>query len=666
MKQYLRVGLFPLCVLAAAILLTAFRLNGSSIGMFHILVFGYDVTDPSLVLGEPRSIRADEWMGWTPLTISESQIGFAPGNTLYAAGQNLTTANVPAANWAMIFKPWLWPFFALPFEYAFALSWWLRSASLLLISYILLLKITRKDVVVSALGAIAFLYSPYYQWWYTSPASFVDVTSYALLTFACFAQLVRESNLRAAALESLLLAYFCLCFALVLYPPGQIPVALFLMVLGLAFLVSNRAYLSRQNVRKIAFGLLAAGMIIVLVLLALYVSFATVVTALRHTVYPGQRIIIPSQYVIAPARLVAGFFNVQLLHGTPPPLLGRNQSDAASFFMFSLFLLPVFLLRLVRSLVLHRHADPIASVTIGFYVVCLLWMTVGLPPGLAQLFQYTPPARTWIVMGLMNGLLIYYYMYGPGAPLSPRFKILASIYSVVCFLLLLDLGGLVMSGPAGFAPTQLAVILIAIVGALLLWLLLMKRRREFAILLVLFTLFSSLGVNPLYRGLSPVLGTDLSAELRRINNQDGGHSVWVVYDRNEFANYLAANGLRVLNGLYVYPNLAFWRQFDPTGQYEDVYNRYGYSVFATSLSDQPVFELVQGDLFRVSVAPCSPVLANLDVNYYIFAEEVDASCLRPVDQLDYPNLRLYVYARRQGDSAQVLLAPGHASSRGFP
>jgi len=500
-KSHLKY-IFPLAVVLISILLTAFRISGTSIGMYNILFYGSEFHDSNLLFGQPRFIRSDEWIVQTPWIIAQAQINFKQDNTLYAAGQNLTTMNNPVANWVMTFKPWLWPFFLLPLEYAFALSWWIRSAILLLITYALLMKISRQNIFLSALGALAFLYSPYFQWWYESAAGLVDVASYGLLTFYFFIRVFRETKMPRLVIDTLLFAYFALCFAFIFYPPAQIPIALSCAFVGAGIIFADREYLNRTNMKKAAVVFGIAGIIVLIVLIAFYYDFNEIITIIRHTVYPGgRRIVMGGDMTLL--RLISGFYDVFLLRGVPPGMLGPNQSEASSFYMFSIFLVPVFLFGIIRSSIKDRKIDMILLAAIMFFLLALSWMLLGLPAPLAKilLLQFVPTQRTWLAVGIVNFFLFYYYIFRYEFQITLEFQIFAWIYSTVLFFIVLYIGLSLKTEAPDFVHNNIEIAVISTVSAVMLLLLLLKRKYEFTLLLLLFTLVSTFRVNPFYIGL---------------------------------------------------------------------------------------------------------------------------------------------------------------------
>lgn len=122
---------FPLVIFVLVFLATALRISGTSVGVYDYVLDD----DPSdgLALGQPRTVRSDEWAVNTPFTLSQTQNGFSMYDDNIGTGQDMAVVlDVPYADWSAVFRPQNMPFFILPSEFAFALKWWSLAALLLL------------------------------------------------------------------------------------------------------------------------------------------------------------------------------------------------------------------------------------------------------------------------------------------------------------------------------------------------------------------------------------------------------------------------------------------------------------------------------------------------------------------------------------------------------
>jgi hypothetical protein len=329
-----------------------------------------------------------------------------------------------------------------------------------------------------------------------------------------------------------------------------------------------------------------------------------------------------------------------------PEFLG-NQSEAAGFFMFSLILLPVFLFRLIKSVLSKEKLDLMLLFAVVFELLALSWAVFGLPSilGKVLLLEYVPGRRMLLALGLVNFFLIVYYLYQFKFELTLDFKIVAGLLSLGVFLTILRTGFYLRAGWPIFIQSGLKIFLIAAATGVMMALLLFRQRAAFLVLFLAFTLVTTYRVNPLYRGLDTLLSSDLSIALKQIRANDQQDGAWVVYDTVILSNYLAANGVQVVNGSYNYPNLEFWRKFDPDGSYADIYNRYSLVVFRPADGDAASFTLVQRDVFSVDVNPCSIILRDLGVQYYVFTQQVSYTCLSLVNAVDFPNMPVFIYKR---------------------
>ncbi|WP_322509882.1 hypothetical protein [Anaerolinea sp.] len=643
MKCKLKPFIFPLVLLLLVVVLTAFKLHGSSIGMYNFYFYGEGYRDPNLLYGKPRNIRSDEWLVLTPWIVSESQIHYASENTLYLARQNLTMTGVPVANWTIAFKPQNWGFLVIPVEYAFSLMWWIRTFLLIVAAYLLMMELTNQNILGSVIGALAFWLTPYFQWWYATPA--LEVVFFGTFTFLFFLRTLRSCNRLSLAINTLFFIYFSICFALIFYPPFQIPTALFLGLVGIGIVINYRSKLTPTRIRSLVVTAVVAMLVIGMVLVAYYLLAKDTITIMQNTVYPGSRRVAGGD--MSPLLLLTGFFNVQLLNDRKVPEFLFNQSEAAGFFMFSLILLPVFLFQLIKSALLKKRVDLILLFAVVFELLALSWAIFGLPRILGKVLflEYVPSRRMLLALGFVNFFLIVYYLYQFNFELTLDFKIIAGLLSLGFFLTILWIGLYLRAGRPIFIQNSLKIFLIAAASGVLMALLLFRQRIAFLILFLAFTIVTSLRVNPLYRGLDTLLSSPLSIALKQGGDHDQKNSAWVVYDNLILAQYLAANGVRVINGTYYSPNLEFWRKFDPDGSYADIYNRYSHVLFRSVNGDTVSFTLVQGDVFSVNINPCNTIIRDLDVRYYVFTQQVSYACLTFIDSVDFPNMPVYIYKR---------------------
>ncbi|HEV7453669.1 MAG TPA: hypothetical protein VGO07_00250, partial [Candidatus Saccharimonadales bacterium] len=161
------VWLFPLIITIALLLLTVFKISGSSMGIYNTLLYGGGKKDSSLLFNKPREIRSDEWVVNTQMTIAQKNNHFARINHNIGQGQDMSVVlDVPYAEWSQIFKPHNLAFFVLPLEFAFALKWWLMAWLLIISCYFFVLSLLPGRRLLAAGISLSLLCGGMIQWWY--------------------------------------------------------------------------------------------------------------------------------------------------------------------------------------------------------------------------------------------------------------------------------------------------------------------------------------------------------------------------------------------------------------------------------------------------------------------------------------------------------------------
>lgn len=638
---------FPVVFFVIVIVLSLMKIHGASIGMYNHIFYGEDNRDPDLLYGVPRGIRSDEWLVWTPWTLSQTHVGFSSYNNLFVAGQNFAQNDVPVASWITIFEPQNWAFFALPLEHAYAFRWWFKAFLLAVSFYFLGITITGKNYLVSALAALSFLFSPYVQWWYSTFVT--EIPSFGILTFLFFIGVVttiKKPFLRL--INTFFFVYFAICFILTFYPPFQIPIAIFLALAGAGYIISKHQEIGAKDLRKIGLIILISVALIGIVLAFYYFENQQSIYVMMHTAYPGARQSVGRDPTFL-LKVMSGFYNIQLQNDTRlVPEIMENQCEASSFFFLSLFLVPYYLFYMVRSLIQRKPFNYLVLMFILSLLIFCTWGILGLPSIVAKLLllNYVTPKRMLLGLGLINHVLILYYLLKVQVSQTPKYKIGAFLYSVVVFITVLGVGNYIKNRwPTYLSQDEnLIITMIALIVGMMTLLLLYKRKIAFFSIFLFFTLGSTIYVNPLYRGLSPLKNERIVEVIEEINDPQ---AIWLAYEDNLLANYLAANGVRVVNGTYYSPNIAFWSQFDPENQYTDIYNRYEHIMMTPSTDPQKIeFELLQFDVINIKISPCHPQLSSVGVDYFVFHSLHDEfPCISLKKTIEFPNLSIFIYEK---------------------
>ena len=616
-----RLLMFPAAVVVVVMTFTAFGVSGSSSPLLATDAGSGD----SVVFGLPRSIRSDEWIVHTPMVISQVENNLPRYGDVGVGSHDMSIlSDLPVLDWTIVFHPNHWAYLILPIDNAYAFDWWSLAAILLLGTYCFLFLITG-SLRWSIIGALFLYGSPYFHWWYTSSA----FTSLGWMTFAVSCMLIAvTSSWRRRLVFAGLASYSLVCFALVIYPPWQIPGAIAVASVGCGALWT-RWRTDSASLRSV----LTTGVVMaVLTLVPLGVFVATrqpAMNAIAHTVYPGARVIAGGS--LPWTHLFTGWFGLNYLTNGAGMrgALFPNESEASSFLFLGVMLL--FALPLVWRFVAPL-GDRLRAVMIATISVMMLFFThifVGLPKIVARmtLLSVVPEQRTLMGLGFASMVLVVVV----GVSLE-RFEIprlnrwfataVLVVVSAVC------VSGLAqdfrsVNAAAGSRLIAIAVIAAVASAALYFW-----RPLVSVGVLALFGLMVSVPVNPLVSGISQARDALVVTTVRTISSASNGDGAWVA-DTYPLASLLTTAGVRNLSGVNLYPNVAAWEIIDPSHTYENAWNRYSQAVwsFDTNLKAAEV-ALPQADMVEVKINPCDPVLDKFNLRHIVTETRVAAPCLR--------------------------------------
>jgi hypothetical protein len=645
-----KVYIFPLTLLILLLTFTILRINGSSISYFNTILFKGSQKNSGLILGHPQTIRSDEWEVNTPLTVAQTKSGFPMVNKDIGNGEDMAVVgDVPYKDWSESFKPQNWSFFVLPLEYAFAFKWWLIGIILMLSCYLFCLQLLPKKYLLSSLVSIALFLSPFVQWWYQS-TTVLSLAYGLLITFIVMRILDKSLNNQQRLWWSAGLAYLGTSFALILYPPFILPVAL-----ATAFFLAGhllnlwREKSGRKHILK-SFAYAAVAAFISIIIFAVFLkSHSHAIKAIQNSVYPGRRIETSGGFSVL--QLGGGYYNLQLQSNNlaahlPSPL---NQSEASNFILIFPFLVPGLIYVSLLKAKGKRMLDWRIVLLLALVSVFLIRLFVPFSEFIFNFLKLNtiPHTRLLIGMGLVNIMLITLIIEKLQSVNSKLNSVLVWASTALAFVCTSLIGIFLRSSYKGYLSNSLKIIFISIVIASIVLLILKSKGVPAMIILVVFSFVSAARINPLYHGLSPLVHSKLSSSLQQVGDQKGR---WVVSDDVIFENVIFANGLRALSGTYSYPQLSLWEPLGADKQTEDVYNRFAHVFF--SVENIPVSKSNSGayldppatDAFRIHADPCASYMRQEDVKYiFTSKDESSLSCLKEIKTIKYPAVTYRVY-----------------------
>lgn len=642
------VWLFPVILTIILLSLTVLKISGSSIGSYHQVFYG-DTKDPSLLVNHPVNIRSDEWLVTTQLTIAQYVAGYPRVNPNIDSGRDMSViGDAPYKDWSAAFRPQNLSFFVMPFENAFAFKWWFLLYMTIVSCYFFTLRIFKGKRLFATLFSLAISFSPFIFWWYTTGTMapifygfFIILLSMRIINNEPLPLLGGKPAAYSQAAYSLLLGYLVASFALILYPPFQIPIAI-----AIAFFVAglfinkfglNHSLISKASLKRL--GLLVSGIIIGgAIIFAFLQTRSNTVSAITNTVYPGKRTVLVegnSAYEI-----FSTFLQPQLQRISRAANYYTNQSEASNFILFVPFLLiPGFALLFLEYKRNRKVDGPLAATQLCLSLF-LLYLFVPFLQPLYKLLYLDKVANTRLFIGLgFTGAIQILLILKSIEQLkitSRKLNSLAAGYTLVSLGVLLWVGNYTRTTYPKFIYSWLLIGGLAVTFCAILFCFLSGKRMLGAILFLAFTLSCVFHIHPLYRGLGPYYNGALTHAIDKVSKPK---DTWVNLDNLIFENAPLISNRDSISGIKPYPDLKFWRQVEgPAGDY--YYNRYAHVYFSSTLTDKQLY-LNGPDSFAVEFGCTQFVQKHVD--YAMALHTLDYPCITEVDEVHYPAITFYLY-----------------------
>ncbi|MEV4213840.1 hypothetical protein [Micromonospora sp. NPDC049662] len=642
------IWFFPALLTVLLTLLTVLQISGSSMGVYQSMLYGSQ-PDANLLLNAPQPIRSDEWAVNTQLTIAQDAAGYPRINPNMGQGADVSlVVDVPYRDWSAAFKPHNLAFLVLPLDYAFAFKWWLMAVLLILSAYFFVLVLMPGQHWLAAGLSSTLFFSPFVHWWYQYIT--LGPLYYALFIATVFVLLLRSTRLLATVAWAALLAYLLTCFALVLYPPFQIPCALALAAFCVGHLIERYTVPRSPMLRPLAF--VAAALLVAGLLVGLFVGTRLdAINAVLHTAYPGQRLTRSGGFDLA--HLLSGHTSFGLESGRSaaqysiPDKGLTNQSENSNFLLMLPYLCVPCLYLLYQSYRARRVVDwPLLLVNLAFLGALVRLFVPHLDFfGRLLYLDRVPHTRLLIGIGLLNfiGLVLFVRrLRDQRSTLPGRTVIIGYTLALLLVQALLSLHVAQTSpGFLGLGGFVLSLVPVPLVVHLAL-----RRRFVWATsVLLAFSVAMTAFIHPLYRGTATLTQTPLSRSIRAIAAEDPD-AVWAA-EVGIVQNFPTMNGARSLSGVYAYPQLTLWRTADQQGQQEYIVNRYAHVWFTfdrnPAVMSTTTFTLTAPDHFRVNTEPCGPFLRQHRVKYLVTGTEINESCLKLRATVRYPEATFLIY-----------------------
>lgn len=638
-----KILIFPLVLLLLLITLTATRISGTSIGVYHSFLYGENSKDPDLLSGTPQAIRSDEWLVNTQVTIAQEKNNYARIND----GTDMSLlVDAPYVDWSTIFKPQYFVFFIIPLEYAFAFKWWFMLFVLMISVYTFALKLLPNKVMVAILVSILLTFSPFVFWWYQHGT--IAPLAYAFLILLISMSIIDDKKLVifhkkinifiSRFIKVLTLSYLLVCFALILYPPFQIPIVIVSIFFILGYMLNQLKSFDRKTWIRTIVSFMVAGILGVATTGIFILTRNDAVNTIQNTVYPGKRTVQAGGYDIK--QLLATYLQPQLQNKENGNKYIKNQSEDSTFIIQPLFLvIPTVLIYL--TLYLQRKKTD--YILLGLIFCSVLFLSQLLIPGIDTftklfLLDTVPHSRLLIGLGLLSILLMIYiskiYSFNEVRLSKPLAYTLLG-YSVVYLIVIWWAGLEIHRLYIDFIPSKKLILFLSSTVVLGLTLFLMNKQRIGLLILAIFTIASVYQVHPLYRGLGPIYNSSIQKGMESVSEKD---AVWAAAQDVRIENLPQMAGYRSLTGVQTYPDISFWQDYSEQKS-DHIYNRYAHTFLSTNDSSSLI--LVGPDLFAVS-SSCHRKIAQ-KVDFVLSTTPLNGSCYQLLKTIPYPNTTFYIY-----------------------
>jgi len=640
-----KVKIFLLVLVAIYFFAGIFKFHSSSIATWDVL-FG-NVEPESVIAGEPRPIRQDEWMVYTPSLVGQYYSGMPVTNATFGAGNVPVIWGWPVKDFSMVLRPALWSYFVLDIERAFAFSWNFVIFGFLISMFLLFMLLTRNNFWLSAFGTIYIFFSSAMQWWsYQMAGQMIWLNS---IVMALIYLLYARTKI-SVILAAVILLFSAYNFIVNLYPPWQVPLFYLYLLIFLGYIFQGKDFkiiIEKKWLRLGAF--LGASFVLAVFLYHYYGLVKDTYQMMMNTAYPGKRTTNGGDLIAG--KLFSEFFGIYMTDAHAPRKWW-NVCEASNFIMF----FPMLFYGIGYYYFKAKRINWLQAMLCIYIIILLVWLLIGFPGFLSRvsLFSMSPVYRSLPILGLANCILLIIYLGDRSNEVKNKFSwIEFLILTTGVFVFVKVVSDRINEATNNFfQPNEIMVVCILISVAYLLIRYKHVRFTQPALALILLGMnFQNFKVHPLMQGLSSLTDNPLVIASKEIQEKDPS-ARWAVFGNVRLTNLLKVNGINVFNGVKVVPILKDMTVLDSSGKNSFIYNRYAHIAMTSYINwkDTIGFKLneneVVSDSYSILVDPCSPKLGLLGINYFLFSykpAEPEIRCLVLVKNIS----GLYIYKHKE-------------------
>lgn len=518
-----------------------------------------------LYMGQPRAIRSDEWIVYTPYVQIAVANGLETANARPPYHESLHSfVSLPVKDWGLLFKPYHWGFLAIPPAQAYALTYLVHTLAFL-VGWAWLFRLLGVRWPLAVAGAFALYWSQFIQvWWTTNAGSFAYAPWVVIAWLAVIAPLWRVVLMTCALVVWIFASG---------YPP-------FLYAFGLALvgaiLITRRDAITPERLASAAVSLaIAAGLA--------FLYYGDLIQIMADTVYPGQRRVTGGgvPWLQLSANLLPW---VSTQHYEPlnvPALAYSNACDVG--------VIGTTLALAAACVADWRHRfgtkrDLVSMVLLAAVAALVLaWTTGYLPLSLAEVMALdrVPPNRLQPALGLLITIAALRVLS------SSRMLLNGIRLFLVAFLLALPaayklLLGIQLTYFDWIAPAMMLAICVArslhcVSG------------RSSATLLVLMAAAANLATFGLFnpvQSAEPIFALDAEKVQEYLLSNGARHVDGNLIIANNYGALIQGAGVPSFNHVLLQPEIDVFRQYFPSmnqARFEHTFNRYAHVMFGETV-----------------------------------------------------------------------------------
>ncbi len=634
--------IYAAIVAVSGLLLVVGTITTSSIGIFS----PSGAVDASVVRGTPQPIRSDEYLRGSPRDLGLLQNHGDKRSLTPFEVSTQTSGSTPASRIGRLVHGFAEPEKTVGFAVlanapvATQFAWLLNADSILLFIFMpLMLVLLGVRLGIAIVGTAIVWLSPAVQWWSGNPVALLApaAASGALILLSAYVLRV-PSPTRVRYLCAVFLAVAGGLRVPVLavgYTPWSIPVFLFFgFVIFGGVLGSDLARIRKALVLGVSSvtAIISGGLLIW--------ANSAVFRTMAATVYPGTR----RSEGLATIPIWSGSIAGDLA-GRGLELVASNQSELA---MGLLILIPISAAVVLVRVLKRRRMDLTSSALLGGILICgvlMSWVLVHWPAFLLTMnpLVLVAPNRAAQILGPLAVVLFLLAIEAFPTVGRQRFQRGVLLIGLALALMLSVRGGTTFA--QSYMPTlaQRDVLLLSAALVAAAAFPFFTRRKTLALVpLLLFSLYAVKDVNPVQFGTGALTNSEIATAIKTSTASASGR--WGTDDLKTDALVLA-NGVPQLSGQqFGGPDLNTWHKIDPSGAQMNAWNRgASYVTFSWDGGSTPSIGNPGADIITISVDPCSPAMAKVDLRWIVSSKPLEKSCLTAAGEYPWLGSMRYLY-----------------------